>query len=252
MVYWGCKTPRNKAAWTGLTAALVIGSTLLIAGGARLSSCAQQSSCGAAPPALIALGAVTLLGVIPALLFFSGCAKGPAADVGSTLFAGDARSSAITVVRRTTTGAAAVYQYDAGGRLVVAPDCLKHKPMLKTVAALHHMARPTKQNALQVVSASAGNQQCRGDVLETAATSVHVKVLIQPASEMLDSGAEAHPAHRVGVCGQPQVASSVAMMAPPQARQYMQRQLYQHHQQQQQQQIQHSEYLAAAALLERK
>ncbi|KAF8056364.1 hypothetical protein HT031_006363 [Scenedesmus sp. PABB004] len=101
MVYWGCSTPRNRCAWGLFALAAAAGGLLLIAGGAKLDVCASL------PVRVHAAGA---------------CAVGPVAMMVIGGFGVPA--SGITVVRRTP-GGPQVYQYDAAGKLVAAPDCAR-------------------------------------------------------------------------------------------------------------------------------
>uniref|UniRef100_A0A383VT93 Uncharacterized protein n=1 Tax=Tetradesmus obliquus TaxID=3088 RepID=A0A383VT93_TETOB len=128
MVYWGCGTTRNRCMWATFATSALLGSLLLIAGGAKLDICSKlplkvhvaAGACSAGPVAMMVIGAFVLLGTIPSLLFFSGCAKGPL----QTRYGEGVQASGITVVRRTADGPQ-LFHYDSHGRLIAAPDCTK-------------------------------------------------------------------------------------------------------------------------------
>jgi hypothetical protein len=71
--------------WATFATSALLGSLLLIAGGAKLDICSKlplklhvaAGACSAGPMAMMVIGAFVLLGTIPSLLFFSGCAQGP-------------------------------------------------------------------------------------------------------------------------------------------------------------------------------
>jgi hypothetical protein len=89
MVYWGCGTERNRAAWAYVVTMAATGAALFILGAAKFDACrrlppetTRPGDCGAPPRAMLIAGAAMIVAALPPLLFFSGCAAPPAAADG--------------------------------------------------------------------------------------------------------------------------------------------------------------------------
>lgn len=81
MVYWGCGTCANRAAWAYVAAAASLGILIFSLGAAKLDACAHLRdflpNCSASPKQMLIAGAAFIVAALPPLLFFSGCAAPP-------------------------------------------------------------------------------------------------------------------------------------------------------------------------------